>query len=907
MIGMPKNARLEYVEITQKLHTRVSIFMRSFIFKLGIMAGSSLLAASLSGQTQPHRFAPEDTARGTSAPAPARRTMDGRPAARLQVAAQSAAAGPNLTVDAAANRHAISPDVYGINSYGLGSTSMFYDLRLPVTRWGGDATSEYNWKLDKTNSGSDWYFEVFAQTSATQVPPFDPATHNGSAFDRFHETNLQSGAKSVGTIPVLDWVAGDFPDKTCGHDIRKYPNQKTTQINPGTGRTYVDPYGPNCGSGIDLNGKAITSNDPRDTDIQVDESFMTDWVRHVTGKYGAAAQGGVAIWELDNEPVWWSGVHQSVHPASSNYDEIVSRGLRYAAAVKAADPTAAVAGPITAGWSDLFFSNVDLFAGWNSRSPVAGGEDWKYWNNPTDRKAHGDSDFAAYYLQQFAAYEKQNGKRLLDYFDVHGYMPGTSLSGTDDATNAKRLQSIRVFWDPNFILYGNPIFNGDSDEYLLNANPQWQTPQCVCLIPRMKQWVANNYPGTKMSITEYILGAESTLNGGLAQADLLGAFGREGLDLATLWGSKTIQPAFPVAYAFKMYRNYDGQGGAFGETSISAASDNQDQLSVYAAERSDSALTLMVINKTANDLSSNISLNNFQPDSAAQVWQYSGANLAAIVRGPDVSATPNGITATFPANSATLLIVPSAASALKAPKPVISAVLNAASGQAAIAPGTVVKITGSNLGPASGAAAPIPATSGFVNSNLSNVAVFFNGAPAPVLSASSGTVLAVVPYSAALNSTSTVQVQYLGSRSDAFQAQVAASAPGVFTADGTGQGPALAFAFDSGLSILALNSSLNPATSGSSLFFYMTGAGVLNPPAVDGRIESSIRPGPAQTLSVTIGGKSATVQAASAPGSVSGILLVNATVPSGVPAGNAALVVTVGSASSQSGVTLAVK
>ncbi len=232
----------------------------------------------------------------------------------------------------------------------------------------------------------------------------------------------------------------------------------------------------------------------------------------------------------------------------------------------------------------------------------------------------------------------------------------------------------------------------------------------VNLIGRMKTWIADNYPGTKTAITEYNLGAFTDISGALAQADLLGAFGREGLDLATLWGNLTDSQGVPnmMSYAFRLYRNYDGKGSAFGETSISAASDNQDQLSVYAAERSgDSALTLMVINKTANDLSSNVNIGNFQPDSAAQVWQYSAASPAAIVRGSDVSTTANGITATFPAYSATLLVVPEA-SALKAPKPVISAVVNAASGLTAIAPGTVVKITGTNLGPASGAAAPIP-------------------------------------------------------------------------------------------------------------------------------------------------------------------------------------------------------
>jgi uncharacterized protein (TIGR03437 family) len=107
--------------------------------------------------------------------------------------------------------------------------------------------------------------------------------------------------------------------------------------------------------------------------------------------------------------------------------------------------------------------------------------------------------------------------------------------------------------------------------------------------------------------------------------------------------------------------------------------------------------------------------------------------------------------------------------------------------------------------------------------------------------------------------------------------------------------------------LLALNSALNPASSGSSLLFYMTGAGVLDPPAVDGRIETTILPRPAQSVLVTIGGQPAMVQAASAPGSVSGLLLVNVAVPGGLAAGKVPLVVTVGAASSQSGVTLAVK
>ena len=76
------------------------------------------------------------------------------------------------------------------------------------------------------------------------------------------------------------------------------------------------------------------------------------------------------------------------------------------------------------------------------------------------------------------------------------------------------------------------------------------------LIPRMKNWVASYYPGTKIGITEYNWGAEGHINGATAQADILGIFGREGLDLATRW--TTPAAARPLYKAMKMFRNYDG-------------------------------------------------------------------------------------------------------------------------------------------------------------------------------------------------------------------------------------------------------------------------------------------------------------------------------------------------------------
>ncbi len=753
-------------------------------------------------------------------------------------------------------------------------------LRPTVRRWGGNNTSDYNWQLDVWNIDNDWFYEVL---------PGAPTPFN--SFNPFADLVRTTGGKILATMPILGWMP-KANQRMCSFNTAKYPNQ-----------CKVDPYWSACGNGVQYTSACgtpsvydpnppsspVIPNDPNDVYAQYDQNFQAQWVQKLISRYGKGSQGGVAIWSLDNEPIWWDSTHRDIHPNPYSYDENLSLNTTYAAAIKAADPTALVSGPVADNWSSLFFSKKDIVAGWSSKAG-------QYYSNPIDRNAHNGTPFLSWYLQQMQQYEQQHGTRILDILDVHAYYQPAALTtaaqtGTETpALDALRLDSTREFWDPTY--------NVTSDYWIVDTTNNG-APVAPMLIPRLQQIVSQNYPGTKIAISEYNWTGQGTLNGGLTQAEILGIFGWQGLDMATFWGPPG--PTDPIAYAFQMYRNYDGIGGAFGETSVQAVSADRGSLSIYGAVRSDMNLTAMVINKTGNDLSSTLSLANFAPGPAAHAWRYSGANLGAIVAQPDVATAANALSTVFPANSVTLLVISPAT--LPVPKPVVQAVTNAASYATAIAPGQIVDIWGTGLGPANGTGLTLD-SNGMVSTAVGGVRVLFDGIPAPIVWVSATQCSAVVPYFGASNATTHVQVEYKGARSDALTVPVSATGPGIFTANASGTGQGSVLNGDQ-----SVNSVSNPAASGSIVVLWATGEGLTDPPGVDGRPAVDVYPAPVAPVTVDIGGYPATVKyAGAAPGFPPGVLQINAQMSTNVQAGNAVPVhITIGGVTSRDGVTLVVK
>jgi uncharacterized protein (TIGR03437 family) len=229
------------------------------------------------------------------------------------------------------------------------------------------------------------------------------------------------------------------------------------------------------------------------------------------------------------------------------------------------------------------------------------------------------------------------------------------------------------------------------------------------------------------------------------------------------------------------------------------------------------------------------------------------------------------------------------------------AVANAASfATAGIAPGQIVTVFGTDMGPAAGAGLQL--SGGMVSTSLAGTRLLFNGTAAPLIHAYPGQASAIVPYAVGTRATVTVEVERNGARRPGLTFPVVAAQPGLFTLDGV----AAATINQDG----TINSAANPAPRGTIIALYATGEGATDPEGVEARVNTgSTLPKPRLPVMVRFGTVDATpVYAGAAPDSVSGLMQVNVRIPDSAPTGNAVPVtLSVGTSLSQTGATVAVR
>jgi hypothetical protein len=428
----------------------------------------------------------------------------------------------------------ISPYVYGINSQKIEG------FGATVRRMGGNRQSAYNWEINASNAGND--YQHSSDEWACTAMGYRNCSTPGAQFMDFVEENRAAGMESIVTIPMLDYVSADKLGSVAENE--KAPGPRWV-------RSYPKKPGP-FSLAPDLNDGKV---------------FEDEFVNVLANKLGQADKGGARFYSLDNEPALWPGLHSRIHPEKTTYKEIIQRSEATAAAILAVDPTAFVLGGIMYGWGE-FLNLTD--------APDAAENNKKY-----DR-------YLDFFLAEAKRLEAKHGKRLVHALDVHWYPEnrGSKRITEKDVspkTVAARLQAPRSLWDPEFI---EKTWIGDS------------LGKPIRLIPWLLERIAERYPGTKLTMTEYNFGAGEHISGGLAQIDVLGIFGREGLYMANYWGDgagNTVLPPYTQA-AYRLYRNYDGKNGRFGDTAVAATTDNA-KASIYAAVDAKKALTMIVINK----------------------------------------------------------------------------------------------------------------------------------------------------------------------------------------------------------------------------------------------------------------------------------------------------------------------
>jgi hypothetical protein len=516
-----------------------------------------------------------------------------------------------VSVDPALDRRAISDLVYGVN---FASAAQLADVGYTLNRWGGNRTTRYNWQLDVDNSAFDWFYTNYTGSGTESQLP---AT---SGADQFLLANRAAHADSVLTLPTIGRVAGPDRSRKWGFSVSDYGPQLATECTATNNAPWCQPDAGNglCSGGPNCEDGRIVGNDPNDTTMEIQPSFLAGWVNFAVSRIGTAERGGLRFVALDNEPMLWNSTHADIHPEPATYDEVWEKGLAVALAAKGVDDDVKVLGPDTWGWCDLWTSAYDAAIG---PSCIEG----------PDREDHGGLPFVAWILQQSCAHQTAHGVRPIDVLDVH-YYPQSGEAFGGEAYAGIRLQSIRELWDATYV---SQSWIGDE----------------VFLIPRLKAWIAQYCAGTGLALTEYSWGADAAPSGALAQAEALAIFGREGLDLATRWvvpetGSKTEE-------AFRLFLDYDGAGAeAFGDR-VRAVSAAPNDVGAYAIRGHSDQLYVFLFNKATTGREARVTISGAL-SGGFQLYRFTPTTAL----GTAGSATPAAgmLTLVLPPRSATLAV-----------------------------------------------------------------------------------------------------------------------------------------------------------------------------------------------------------------------------------------------------------
>jgi fibronectin type 3 domain-containing protein len=479
-----------------------------------------------------------------------------------------------ITIDPTKTK-SISPYIYGINFYS-GITGA--PPQLTFDRAGGNRWTAYNWETNASNAGSDYLYENDDYLSSSTVP--------AEAVRSFIAADQSSGLASLMTVQLQGLVAGDEngpvsvanpPDLTR---FKQVVDQKSTVSSA--------PF-------------TIT---PPTTDANV---YMDEFVWALDQKFSGIGIFGTnpthpTFVSLDNEPELWNSTHLEVQgPTAVTSDAYIAKTITLTEALKDQFPNVVIFGPVHYGFQGIYNWQGEL-------SATPSGANW----------------FPDKYLTALKTASASYGKPLVDVYDFHWYAEeydangnrSLSLTGTTltDAQVQLIVQSPRDLWDPTFT---------DST----NSNP-WIYQELgnspINILGRLQAKINAENPGMKISITEYESGGWNHIAGTIAQADNLGIFGAQGLFAANFW-----PPNGTYSHAlagFRAFRDFDGAGANFGDTSLQATSSNVQNVVVYASSDSTTPGRFVFVAINRSTSSQVTAMNGQSLSGTAHLYQMTAAS-----------------------------------------------------------------------------------------------------------------------------------------------------------------------------------------------------------------------------------------------------------------------------------------
>jgi Glycoside hydrolase family 44 len=507
-----------------------------------------------------------------------------------------------VTIDTGASVHPISPFIYGYNAATLSGAP----ANATMLRQGGNRYTAWNWENNFSNAGSDYgpyHNDDYLTNSTTPGAAVKPT------LDSCQSTS-GTGCASLITLPMQGWVS----QLKTGYATTSGPYSD-----------YFFPSSPRKGTALSLS--------PSTSDSVVYQDELAHWLDSNAPQSHADSARPLFL-SLDNEPDLWASTHAEIQRSPLTYADLIARSIALTAATKDTVPGALTFGPVSYGWAG--YLNLQS-------APDASGR-----------------DFLDTYMAQLKTASEAQGRRLLDVLDLHYYSEaiggGARINdGGKPSTTAAaaRVQASRSMWESTYVesswITGCCVSVPSGDEQ------PGTSPAGIDLVPRMMAKIAARYPGTKLAFTEYDQGGGDHISGAVAQADVLGIFGRTGVYAASQWPEGN--PGNTQKYifgAFNLLRNYDGAGGKFGDTSVSATSSDWSKISVHASVNSGSGgpdyskVYVLILNRDTVAHTVGLVLNNVQ---TAILTSYDYYQVAEPVQTSGSAVVPK----VYPAGSQSIL------------------------------------------------------------------------------------------------------------------------------------------------------------------------------------------------------------------------------------------------------------